>query len=204
MQITDILECHGKKKKVFIDDTFAFPLYGSEIRKYKLEIGMTIDEATYEELRLVVKKRMQERILYLLGDTDKSEHDIRSKMLRSGNPEDLLDQVIEQLKEYRYIDDRRFATGYAESLRDNRGKSKRAILTSLYTKGIPKDVLEELVEEFEFDDEAQLYKALQKKRVTPESILAMDQKEKMKLYASLMRKGFSYEALNKVIKGGFE
>lgn len=204
MIITDISKGDGRKQRIFLDEEYCFSLYSSEIRKYKLETGQDIDEALYTELRLIAKKRLRERILYLLGDTDRTEQDIRNKMLRAGNPQELIDEVIEQLKEYHYIDDERYATLYARSLRDNRVKSRRAIETGLYSKGIARETIETVMEELEYHEESQLLRALEKKRLTPSELPELPEDKRRKLYASLQRKGFSYESLNRVFRGELE
>ncbi len=201
MLVTKISDSVGKKHRIYIDDNFAFSVYYSEIKKYKLKLNYEISEEQYLELKNTVTKRLRDRVFYLLADTAKSERDIRMKMIKWDNPTDIIEDVILQLKEYGYINDLNYARAYAESLRDNRYKSIRAIQASLYGKGIAREVVDQVLSDFEIDEYDQILYELRKKRIEVEQISKMDRIQVNKLYQSMARKGFSYDILSRVFKG---
>ena len=43
MEITDVAPLDKKRRKVYIDGQYAFPLYLSELRKYNIETGATLE-----------------------------------------------------------------------------------------------------------------------------------------------------------------
>ncbi len=191
MIITEVAPLDKKRRKVYIDGEYTFPLYLSEIRKYHIEADYELSDEEYEVIKAFIVKRIIERIMYLLGDTDRTERDIIRKMVMAGYGEEYVTIAVNRLKEYGYIDDYRFAASYAESLRDNRGKSRRIIEGKLYEKGVPKDIITEVMDALPMNEEDQLLRALAKKRISPEDLNGLDMKERNRIYAYLARQGFS-------------
>lgn len=196
MEITDIAPLDKKRRKVYIDGQYAFPLYMSELRKYNIEAGAVLEENVYDDICSLLMRRVRERILYLITDYDRSEQNIRQKISMAGYRGSFVDDAIDSLKEYGYIDDLRFARYYAESMRDTKGRSAFAISRSLYEKGISRDVIDTVMGELDIDEDAQILKALSSKGYNEENIRQIDDKERQKLISSLMRKGFSYDLIS--------
>ena len=196
MVITDIAPLDKKRRKVYIDGQYAFPLYVSELRKYNIEAGAVLEENVYDDICSLLMRRVRERILYLITDYDRSEQNIRQKISMAGYRGSFVDDAIDSLKEYGYIDDLRFARYYAESMRDTKGRSAFAISRSLYEKGISRDVIDTVMGELDIDEDAQILKALSSKGYNEENIRQIDDKERQKLISSLMRKGFSYDLIS--------
>ena len=185
-----------KRRKVYIDWQYAFPLYLSELSKYKIEPGSILEQNVYDDIYVILTRRVRERILYLIADYDRSEQNIRQKMSMSGYNGNFVDDAIASLKEYGYIDDYRYARYYAESMRDTKGRSSFAISRALYEKGVPRDIIEQVMGELEIDEDAQILRALLSKGYDEDNISDMDDKERRRLVAFLMRKGFSYELIS--------
>ena len=196
MEITDIAPLDKKRLKVYIDGQYAFPLYVSELRKYNIEAGAVLEENVYDDICSLLMRRVRERILYLISDYDRSEQNIRQKISMAGYRGSFVDDAIDSLKEYGYIDDLRFARYYAESMRDTKGRSAFAISRSLYEKGISRDVIDTVMGELDIDEDAQILKVLSSKGYNEENIRQIDDKERQKLISSLMRKGFSYDLIS--------
>lgn len=200
MLITDVAPLDRKRRRVYIDYEYAFPLYISELKKYGIEPGTELSESVYSEIADILIKRVRERILYLIGDTDRTERNIRERLRGSGYIGEIADRAVESLKEYGYIDDARYARMYVESMRDGKNKSMRAIEAALYAKGVPRDVISEAVDGLDFDEEEQIVKALAKKGYTAEALSEADGDTKRKLYGFLARKGFSHDAISNIIR----
>ena len=196
MEITDVAPLDKKRRKVYIDGQYAFPLYLSELRKYNIETGATLKESVYDDICSLLMRRVRERILYLIADYDRSEQNIRQKISMAGYRGSFVDDAIDSLKEYGYIDDLRFARYYAESMRDTKGRSAFAISRSLYEKGISRDVIDTVMGELDIDEEAQILKALSSRGYNEDNIREIDDKERHKLISFLMRKGFSYDLIS--------
>ena len=204
MRITDVVELDKKRSKVFIDGEFAFVLYKGELRDFGIKTGADLGQETYEEITgTVLSKRAKLRAMNLLQKKDYTEKQLRDKLKEGLYPSDLVDEAIEYVKSYKYLDDDRFARDYITyhmSLR-----SRNRILQDLTGKGISKDqilsIMEEIYgqEESDVEDE-QIQKLLLKKHYDNE----MDYKEKQKLMAFLVRRGYSLDKVKRAMNCYYE
>lgn len=142
------------------------------------------------------RTKAKHRALYLLEHMDRTEQELRDKLSRNYEPE-TVEEAIAYVKQYHYIDDKRYAVNYLNS----RGqiKSRRQVEQELlYKKGITKEVLEEAKEESEPQDERELIgrwmdkKSFHPGEATPE--------ESRRFYAFLMRRGFRGEDILSVFR----
>ncbi len=146
--------------------------------------------------------RCKERSLYLLEQASKSESKLRDKLVKSGRySEDVIEETIDFLKKYDYINDLRFAKQLIKHYSGS--KSLREIEQKLYQRGVNQKDIKEAMTEFKDDEELsedsemRAVKAVINKKCKDTS--ALDQEEKRKLYSALMRKGFSYSTVRKAL-----
>lgn len=134
-------------------------------------------------------KRAKHRALHLLERADRTEQELRGKLLKNYEPE-IVEEAIAYVREYHYIDDKRYAVNYL----DSRGKlkSRRQVEQELlYKKGISKDVLEEALSEAEPQDERELIRRwMEKKQMDPQTAT---REELRRFYLFLVRRGFQSE-----------
>ncbi len=191
MIITRLEGLEGSKVRVYIDDEFAFLLTEKELERYRLKEGVVLSSAEYERiLEETIYHKVLDKALYILKFADRSETELRKKLIQSEFPAALIDRVISYVKEYGYLNDKRFAAAFIRG-RMNK-KSKLMIKNELLQKGISGDILEEAFYEIYTEEEADveltaIKKAIAKKTADPE---ALTYEEKQKLIASLYRKGF--------------
>lgn len=193
MIITEIKELDKKKKKIFIDGECAFALYNGEIRKYQLKEDRELSIEEYEEiLHEILDKRAKKRILYLLNDSAKTEHQLRQKLKEGFYPDSSIDVAIEYAKSYKYINDLDYARQYAECKKEK--LSKKQIKFKLKERGVEERIIRLVFEELEIDESEIISSYLKKKNIVVDSITL---EEKKKIYAYFIRKGFSYEEILK-------
>ena len=106
------------------------------------------------------------------------------------------------LKEYEYLNDYQYALRYLE---ENGGKrSLRDMKAKLFQRGVDSASLAEAIEAFQEKQREEennpervaLLNCLEKKK---KSLDLTDPKDKKKLYAFLMRKGFSYDLIREAL-----
>ena len=130
MRVTSIVPVDKRKSKVFLDEDFAFVLYGGELRRYGISEGGQVSEELYRRIvEEVLNKRARERSLYLLQNSDKTESQVRKKLLEEGFPAGVTERTLEFLKHYRYVDDESLAKRYVESKSRVKSRPGRAAWT---------------------------------------------------------------------------
>lgn len=200
MLVTDIVDVTKTRSRVFIDGSFAFVLYKGELRKYHIEKDKTIAETDYSELtQKVLPKRAKLRSMNLLQSREYTEKQLKDKLLQGGYPESIAQEAIDYVKSYHYIDDDRYAASYIEYHAE--GKSRQRIVQDLMRKGISKECIERQWQKVEelgvfVNEEKMIFEILEKKNYVDEQA---DMKTRQKMYAFLLRKGFSSEKIRKVM-----
>ena len=191
MIVTEVVPLDKKRRKVYIDNQYAFPLYLSEIRRFNIESGNEITSDVLEKIEELLHKRIRERILYLLDSTPRTEFEIRTKLIKSGYTEMFFQPVIDRIKDYGYINDEEYARMYSESLRNSKNNSRRMIEQKLYQKGISKEIISTIMEDVSVDETELIMKVLNKKKIDTESYNKMDYPMRRKIFGYLISKGFS-------------
>lgn len=107
MTVKEVVPINSRKFKVIFEENYSIPLYKTEIRRYNIEAGRELEDSDMNEIHKTLISRIKNRILYLLEDSDKSIHTIKSKMRFAGYPDDIVDEVTELFTEYGYLDDKR-------------------------------------------------------------------------------------------------
>jgi len=200
MIVTDITEFDKKRVKIFIDEEFAFVLYKGELCDYGIEQGKELKQEYYtlitEELLV---KRGKLRCMNLLQKKDYTEWQLRQKLMEGAYPQDVIEKAVEYVKSYHYIDDARYTKQYIGCYTAT--KSRKQIEYDLIKKGISKDlikvVFEDMENEGELPDEAELIKDILKKKKY--SSTDADWKMKQKMVAYLCNKGFSMEQIRRTL-----
>ena len=205
MTVKEVVPINSRKFKVIFEENYSIPLYKTEIRRYNIEAGRELEDSDMNEIHKTLISRIKNRILYLLEDSDKSIHTIKSKMRFAGYPDDIVDEVTELFTEYGYLDDKRYARNYISSMSIYMKKSKKAIITAvvitgLYSKGISREIIDGVIEEYEFGDRELILDTLRKKGYTQESLAEIDFSVKKSLISMLLRRGFEYEEICSIFK----
>ena len=191
MIVTDVIELDKKRNKIYIDGEFAFVLYKGELRDYCIKTGQELSESNYQEIvDVVLPKRCKLRAMNLLQKKDYTEKQLRDKLSEGLYPTEIIDDAIHYVKAYHYLDDERYARDYITYHMPIRSRNR--IIQDLTGKGISKDIFMPIVEELYMEEDSdieldQIRKLLTKKHYDPEQA---DFKEKQKIMAFLMRKGF--------------
>ena len=203
MQVTDVVELDKKRSKVFIDGEFAFVLYKGELRDYKIKTGAEITQITVDEIiGTVLSKRAKLRAMNLLQKRDYTEKQLRDKLSEGMYPQELIDEAIDYVKSYKYLDDDRFARDYITYHMSMRSRNR--IVQDLIKKGMDKDRVQSIVTEL-YDESGsesgedveleQIQKLLIKKHYDKD----MEYKDKQKIIAFLMHRGYSMDKIIKAI-----
>ena len=200
MVVTQISEVSKSRCKVYIDQEFAFVLYKGELRLYKLAEGKEITQKDYEEvMHVVLPKRAKLRAMNLLQKRSYTEKQLKDKLKDGFYPEQIMDEAIEYVKSFHYVDDLPYVIDYISCYETR--KSKKKLEMDLGQKGVSKYMIEEGFRQWEaqggVQDEMQMIQQLlEKKHYSQEC----DIKEKNRIYGFLLRKGFTVEKVQEAMK----
>lgn len=204
MIVTDVIELDKKRSKVFLDGEFAFVLYKGELRDYKIKVGNDLSLNTYDEITgTVLSKRVKLRAMNLLQKKDYTEKQLRDKLNEGLYSQELVDEAIDYVKSFRYLDDDRFARDYITYHMSMRSRNR--IIQDLVQKGIGKDILMPIMEEIyeeagsESGEDVEL-EQIQKLLIKKHYDKDMEYKDKQKIMAFLMRRGYSMDKIKRAME----
>ncbi len=182
---------------IYLEDETSFPLYGKEMAAYGIEEDAVLEDGAYAEIMLeLLPKRAKRKAMYLLQSMDRTESQLRQKLKDCQYPPEIVDDAVEYVKSFHYIDDVRYARAYMECRKDSR--SMRRILQELYQKGVSRadaETASRLVSQP--DEEQQIRGWIEKKRFCAETA---DRKETDRFIAFLLRKGYSLSKIQNVLR----
>lgn len=164
------------------------PLYSGEIKHYHIEEDAELPDETFEEICTnILNPRAMQRGEYLLASKWYTAAELAQKFRENRYPECVITYVLDRFTEYGFIDDRRYAKRYVESV--GKKKSVKQLHLDLTRKGIDRAILDDVL-----SDPAQEMTALTsliEKRCKNSDL--SDPKEWNKQVRYLIGKGFSYD-----------
>jgi regulatory protein len=137
----------------------------------------------------------------LLAAKQRSVEELRERLLEGrGATKAVVEEVIERLREYGYLDDARFANSYASLRVQQRPIGRQRLERDLWLKKIDKTTIETALDQvFEGMPESDLIdRALEKRlrlRGRPKT-----RAEAKKLFDHLLRQGFAFELVSEKIR----
>ena len=136
----------------------------------------------------------KEYALRSLTCLEQSEFQIRQKLSRKKFRDETIEEVLRFLKQYDFINDRRYAEQYVAS--HCQRMNRRKLLDKLYAKGIRSAEIDEYLELYQYDEEQLLKKAVEKYIITHD-MTREKQLDKCMMY--FRQKGYSYSMIREAI-----
>ncbi len=142
------------------------------------------------------RERTMNRAVRLLAAKPRSVGELRQRLLEKlWTNDEIVDAVIEKLKEYKYLDDEQFARDLAVSKLRQKPQGKRRLQQAMSQKKLDKELVDiAITEAFEKLPEADLIDLAIEKRLrlkgNPET-----REDAKKFYDHLLRQGFSFDLI---------
>ncbi len=198
MLVTGVEQQRKNKERysVFIDGEFAFGLIKEDIEFFKIKEGKEIEKEKLDYIKeTVLYLKAQDRALNYLSYKKRTEKEIIKKLEEQEYDEEVIEKVMEFLKKYNYVNDLEYAQSFIRQSQGINPKGRFEIYRKLRELGVGKHIVDEALENEEYDEfegvEKLLIKKLGERRV-------VDIKEKKKLHDFLTRRGYSYGIIKEV------
>ena len=194
----EVQQRNKERVNIYIDDNFFLGVNAEIVYDLNLKKGDEVDE---EKLKSLIYKeglsKAKNKAMSILNRTAISEKKLREKL--SDYSDEIVDEVINKLKDYGFINDKDLARRIANDNSNISRFGKNKIRQNLYRKGISKDDIDEAVEEI--DSNEQYENALYLARKRYKNLKGEDnRKVYQKLTQHLAYKGFSYDIIKSVIQ----
>jgi regulatory protein len=195
MQIKIIKKDKLHLTKITFADNSEVLIDNEVVYEKTLKVGADLSEEYIKELVSESHyRRAKSRAIWYLDRSAHTEKALFDKLLRGGFPKKESARVIARLKELGLLDDRKYAENYCERLLES-NVSKREALQKMFQKGVPLDLAKEILSASETDELQQIKNVIIKKYRSK----LQTENGWQKVYAALIRKGFSYENTKKAL-----
>lgn len=188
---------------VFVDGKYRFSLDVYQVADLKIRVGSDYteeellsleDESSFGKLyarsleySMVRPRSLREMRDYLYRKTRETKYKTRKGEIkeRPGIPQEIADRVFDRLIEKGYVSDEKFARFWIENRNLRKGISRRKLQAELAAKGVPRQLVDQLLGDSDRSDRSELRKIIAKK--------ASRYPDRQKFIAYLARQGFRYD-----------
>lgn len=138
-----------------------------------------------------------EYALRLLGRKNYSRKDMSEKLLQKGATQEEVEQVMERLTEWKYLDDRVFARNFIQKRLKLQPRGEFLLKLELLRKGIPEEDILSGLSELHFSEKDSAREVLQKKN---RALQCLPEKKRFVKAASLLKnRGFRPEIISETV-----
>lgn len=186
------------KVQVLLDGEPAFVVSPKQILEMDLDNESDLDEDAYDRVMDRAGHLAAKAAMDLLVKRDYAREELRGRLVRKGFNSELAERGLAYVEKYHYVDDERYARHLVDIGCESMSRQK--MIMKLKQRGLKEDLIDLVVSEADFDEKSKIRKEILRKYRDESMLQSLDEKEKQKLIASLMRKGFSYSDVRSVLK----
>ena len=195
---------YSKSKEVFeviFEDETKLLLNYNIFEKYKVSVDMDFSENEILEMKYFsdIERAKSRAINYISGKL-KTKYEVRLKLKENGFAEDVIDEVLDILEKEEYLNDRVYCEIFIEDKKKLNGYGKNKIKSLLIQKGISKNIFEDFLDEFEYDEEFDNALKMGIKKLNLLSNEEDNFKKRQKIINYLAYRGFGFDVINDVLK----
>lgn len=183
-----------ERVSVFVDERYAFSLSLSELVKYKIKKDDELTDADVKRFKKISEDgKLAARALEWVLNRPHSIREFADYMRRKKAEPELIEKLEYEFVEGRYLNEEAYGNWLIE-LRSRAGKSNRAIKAELRSKGLDRELIDQLLEEQGDSEEQRLRELVAKK-----SQLSRYKNNPLKLKQYLASQGFSYDLIKQIL-----
>jgi regulatory protein len=196
------IEAQKKNKdrvNIYMNDEFAFACGAELIYIHSITRGKIMDKS---ELQDIINEdnyiKGKNCALHFLETSFKSQKQVSDKLTAKEFDVKTIDRVMEFLKQYDFIDDKKFVELFVKEKIRSSGKNK--IKFSLLKKGIPEELIKDELNKITNEQQTEIALQLAEKKIR---ILSKSEKDIKKLYKKtsdyLVRNGYDFGLVNEIL-----
>ena len=188
----------GDRKSIFVDGEFVVGAHEEVIIKLGLGVGQAFDpERLAQIVGAETTRKARESALGLLAYRSRSVSEIRKRLLGDDYPDEVVEEIVEQLSRVGLLDDEKFSRDWVKARSAAKPMGKTRLAWELRSKGVDPQNVEEALENLDEDTEYEMVSSLIKKKLEKADLT--DPSLKNRLVSFLKRRGFGWEVISSVL-----
>ena len=186
-----------RRVNVFIDGRFALAVAADLAAERDVRPGRDLTPDELSSLADAEAKRGSfESALRLLSYRQRSERELRDRLVRKGFGRAAVEETLERLRNLGYVDDGAFARFWAETRQTARPRSQRLLASELRRRGVAQEIADEATADISDDDAA--YRAASRRLRALRDLEYPRFRERLGRFLS--SRGFSYDVSRRTIE----
>lgn len=199
MKITELSPYKGTTWQIVTESGGKIFIGQKTVEKFNLKKGTELPESALESIKEEdLERKSRERAMYLLSGRDYGFVELYRKLEKT-YPKEMCLRTCKLMAEKGLVNDREYALRLGRQLFEIKKESAVAVRYKLTQKGIPKDIISEVIDKYCEDDEAvksriiELVEKKYKRYLTDEAGIR-------KVKNALARLGYGYSDINTALK----
>lgn len=188
----------GDRKSVFVDGEFVIGAHEEVIAALHLSVGQLFDsERLVELIRAETARKARESALRLLSYRDRSKTELQKRLIGDDFPEDIVEELVNQLSEVGMLDDQKFSRDWVKSRTASKPMGKARLAWELKGKGVDPNTVDKALEDLDSGKEYELAYSLAARKA--EKLGSGDPTFRNRITGFLKRRGFNWDIIGKVL-----
>ncbi len=182
---------------IYIDGDYSFSIPEEDYLRLGLYEKTDITQEEIDNIKININKRnAKSKAIRYLSLKLLTEMELFVKLQTKGYDEDIINDVIVDLKSMGYINDRIYAQKFVYERLKLKPKSKRMLKIELERKGISEHIADEVLNNIEYDEDIVIERIIRKKfgKYDFDDPIVI-----RKVYSFLAHRGFSLESIKSII-----
>jgi regulatory protein len=195
---------------IYLNDGREILSYIDFIVKFKVKVGKQLTEEQIKEMKSESEVILAKEIAYrFISYKPRTLKEVSDKLKAKGFQSDLVSKVVEELKNYGFINDLEYARNFVLNRSRSKTLGELALRRELLSKGISSEIVDEVLSEREnLIDEFEIALDLAQGKLKQIKSLKKRKKGrdeyKRRIYEFLLRRGFKFETINRVMREIFD
>jgi len=183
---------------VFIDEKYAFSIPEEDYFRLCLYDKKELSSDEIEEIKKGVSQRTAKyKAVKYLSYRYMTEAELSQKLRKDGYDEDVILNVVTELKSMGYINDLIYAQKYVYDRIKLKPKAKKMLKRELNQKGVSDEIADQVLSELDFDEDVVIERLIRKKFGKYDM---KDPKIQKRIYSFLLHRGFDFENIKRVLR----
>ena len=147
--VTKIEKFRGIKgyRKIVFDDSSKMEVDKEILAYFHIKEGVQLDEIELNKINDIASRKLgKERVLEFLKYKSRSESEIRKKLFATKVNNEIIDEIINDLKRVGFINDEDFALRFCRSFINRKPAGEILLKTELRKRGISTEIIDETME----------------------------------------------------------
>jgi regulatory protein len=187
-----------ERVSLFVDGEFRIGAPRQVVAERNLHVGQVLTEDDLTELAVLDEiSRARNAAVRLLSFRPRAQRELEIRLARKGFAPLAIERALERLAELGYVNDREFAEQWVENRAEHRPRGRRLIASELRSKGVARDIVDQVVDEAEIDE---FSAALNLARTRSGRLKGLEPVvRKRRLVGFLQRRGYGWDVVRRVI-----